>query len=114
MTEHVSQVLAGVLPAGEEQRDPLPPSQRHDARREDTLAFRFLVSVGFGLRLPGDTQDPHRRVVVVQHLALGRLPDQLLVDRLEHMGGLADDVPLGRGWQRNAQTPLQPLQSIEG
>ena len=70
---------------------------------------------GFGFSpLPHQLQDLHRGVVVVQDLALGGLADQFLVGRLDHRGRFADDVPLGRGRQRNAQVLLQPFQPIEG
>ncbi len=61
----------------------------------------------------GQGQDLHRRVVIVKHLALGRLPDHLLEDRFDHVGTVLDNLPLRRGWQGDAQTPLQPFQAIE-
>ncbi len=50
----------------------------------------------------------------MQHLALGRLPDQLLEGRGQVFRDRTDDVPLGRGWQRNLQVPLQAFEAIEG
>ena len=33
----------------------------------------------------------------MQHLALRRLADEFMASRLNHFGGLFDDLPLGRG-----------------
>ena len=58
-------------------------------------------------------QDLDRGVVVVQHLALRRLPDQLVERRSEVRRDRLHDVPLGRGRQRNAQVPLQAIEAVE-
>jgi len=59
-------------------------------------------------------QDLPRRVVVVQHLSLRRLPDQFLEGRCQVRCDGTHDVPLGRGRQRNLQVPLQAIQAVEG
>jgi len=51
--------------------------------------------------------------MVVQHLALGRLPDQLLARRFDHLGQVFDNLPLRRRWQWNSQLALQFLQPVE-
>ena len=63
-----------------------------ERRRLGTLAHQF--------------QNLDGRVVVVNHVALGRLPDQLLEDRFGVFGLGVNDVPLGRGRQGNAPDSL--------
>ena len=113
LREHLGQVLSGMLAAGEEERDPAPLARGHDARGEDPGALRAPSRAArqrprLRQLLPSCSENLHRRVVVVQHLALRRLADQLLVGRLDHRGALLDDLPLRRGRQRNAQAFLQP------
>ena len=68
-------------------------------------------------RLPGSLahqlQDLDPRVVVMNHVALGRLPNQFFPDRLGTLGLGLHDVPLGRGGQRNSQVLLEFLLSVE-
>ena len=68
MSEHVAQIFTGVLAAREVQRNPLSLLRGYDATGEHTGAVirRFA-------RHP---QHPHAGVVIVQHLALRRLPDR--------------------------------------
>jgi hypothetical protein len=49
----------------------------------------------------------------VQHLALRRLPDELLQSGLAYLSGLFDDLPLCRHRHRNAQVLLQLFQPVE-
>lgn len=95
--------------ASEEQRD--TPSL---ARRDDAGGINPgpLACVGLlvGRRFC-ELQDLHRRVVVVEQLALRRLARQLLVDRRERPRRLLDDVPLGGGGQRDAEASLQLLEA---
>ena len=58
-------------------------------------------------------EDLDRRVVVVDHVALGGLLHQLGEDRLGTFGLGRDDIPLGRGGQRNSQARLQRLRAME-
>ena len=61
-------------------------------------------------RLPGSLgpslQDLDSRVVVIEHLALSRLPSQFFKHRLGTLGLVRHDVPLGRGGQGNPQVAL--------
>jgi hypothetical protein len=84
--EQVRQILARMLSSSKEQRDAIFTLQAHDARSVQTGA---LIR-----HLPHEAQDLNTGVVVVKHLALSRLPDQLLPDRLEHPGGRFDNLPL--------------------
>jgi len=59
-------------------------------------------------------QDLHPRVITVQDIGLGGLPDQFLLGRLEHLRRILDQVPLGRGGQGNAEVLLEGLQAVEG
>ena len=52
-------------------------------------------------------------VIVIEHFRLCRLADQFVESGPDHGGYFLDDLPLGRGRQRNPQTCLQPLQPIE-
>ena len=70
MLQQVGEVLTRVLPPGEEQSDLAILPERYDAAGEDAGA---LV-----LRLARQLQDAHAGVVIVQHLALRSLPDQLV------------------------------------
>ena len=61
----------------------------------------------------GEGQDLHRGVVVVDDLALGGVPEELVPDGDERRQGVTDELPLGRGRQRNAHPPLQDLDAME-
>ena len=68
---------------------------RYDAAGEHARA----VVTGLALHL----QNPHARVVVVHHLALGRLPDAFVVGRFQDCGHVFDNLPLRRRRQRDPQ-----------
>ena len=93
--EHIAQIFTCMLAAGEVQRDPAPCLRRHDAGSEHTGTI-----VGW---LARQTQHAHRGIVVVQHFALRRLPDQFVTRGFDHLRGFFHDLPLRRGGQRNAQ-----------
>src|SRR4030095_10118520 len=59
-------------------------------------------------------EDLHRRVVVVDHVALRSLADELLEGGDHELRGALDDVPLGRVGKRNPQVPLETLEGKEG
>ncbi len=82
-----------------------------DATGKQTLSFRRLL--GRFLVFSHQFQELHRSVVVVQNLALGRLVDERIEDRLELPGGTLDQVPLGRGRQRDPEVALELLQAVE-
>ncbi|HEY7309258.1 MAG TPA: hypothetical protein VH643_07885 [Gemmataceae bacterium] len=117
--EHRGQVLAGVPAAAEEQGYPPTVAQRHHPRGEQAAPFvgigSFSLGTGHSLlaAAPPQLQDLDRGVIVVQHLALGRLPEQLLEGGSQARRHRLHDVPLGRGRQRNPQMPLQAFQAIE-
>jgi len=58
-------------------------------------------------------QDLDGGVIVVQHVALRRLPDQLVEGRRQVRGDCLHHIPLGRGRQRNLQMPLQAFEAVE-
>ena len=70
---------------GEVQRDLSVPPDRYDATGEHARAFVR--------RLARQTQNPHARVVVVHHLSLCSLPDELLQRRLSALPPLAPPTP---------------------
>src|SRR5208282_2114748 len=114
--EHPGEVLPGMIPPGEEQRDPPPlPRRRHDAGGEQSRPF-LGARRGFFLRArrtrPRQRQDLHAGVIVIKDFALRGLADQLFESGPNHFGSFRDDFTLGRSRQRNSQTGLQPLQSI--
>ena len=122
--QDVAQVLPGVLASAEEQCDPVPLMHRHDARGEyaGTLPLTTAGSV-FHARLrqrrslgalAHQLQNLDCRIIVVQHIPLSGLPNQLMVSRLDLFGLGVDNVPLGRGRQGDAEIPLQALQAVEG
>ena len=60
----------------------------------------------------GQDEHLHRGVVVVEDLALRRLPHVLLAGGHEPGQSLADQFPLRRGGQRTPKRPLQPLDPV--
>ena len=93
--EHIAQIFARVLAASEVQGDPASFLCGHDAGGEHAGAV-----VGW---LARQAQHAHAGVVVVQHFALRRLPDQFIARRLDHFRRFFHDLPLRRGGQGNAQ-----------
>lgn len=116
LRQHPGKVLPGVPPPGEKQRYALPLPRGHNPGSEQPRALRRtrrwffpLGGVGTG---PRQRQNLHRRIVVVEHFALGCLADQLLESGPNHFGSFRDDFPLRRGRLRNSQTRLQPRQPV--
>ena len=87
-----------MLAARKVKRDPLSLLDGDDAASEHARAF-----VG---RLTGQPQHAHAGIIIVQHLALRPLPDQLVECRLDRFCRFGDDLPLGGGGQRDAQAVL--------
>jgi len=83
------------------------------SRAQGRVRGLFVDLDGAGAR-SGQRQNLHGRVVVVEHLPLRRLTDQLFVSGPDQLRGFGDDLPLRRGRQRNPQVPLQPRQPVEG
>ena len=91
-------------------------SDRHDSRRERAGAFRGIAGLSGLLALAplaDRLQDLRRGIVVVQHLALSRLPDQLLPGRFDHFRRFLHHLPLRRCRQRDPQALLQLLEPME-
>ena len=59
-------------------------------------------------------ENRHPGVVVVHHVALGSLDDELLVGWHELPSCLLDNVPLGGVGKRNPETLLEVLETVEG
>ena len=106
LLQHRGQVLPGMAVPGEEQGDPMPVEDRHDARGEHARALgaapQPVGSPGGPLR----ARTFMRRIVIVEDLALGRLADHLVEDRLDLVGTVLDDLPLRRG--RQEECPDSP------
>ena len=86
LLQNIGEILARMFPAGKVQRDaPLPPD-RNDAAGEGSRAP--VAGVAHQL------QYPHARVIVVNHAALRRLPDQLLQYRFQRTRGRLHQLPL--------------------
>ncbi len=113
--QDIPQIFARMLSATKKQRNPAIVARGNHARREQAGAVRRLRFCDSLLEraFSHQGQDLDRRVVVVQHVPLGALPNQLLVGRRDLGKDGPQDIPLRRGWQRNPQIPLQPLQSVE-
>ena len=94
-----------MLASGEVQRDLPALAGGHDAAGEHARAFVR--------RLALQPQHAHAGVVVVHHLALRRLPDQLIPRRFDQLRGFLDDLPLRRRRQRNPQLTFQLFQPVE-
>ena len=103
--EHIAQIFAGVLAAGEVQGDPASLLCGHDAAGEHAGAV-----VG---RLARQTQHAHAGVVVVQHFALRGLPNQFVARRLDELRLVFHNLPLRRGGQWDAQCLFQLFQTIK-
>ena len=95
-----------MLAAREEQSNLAALRCGNDTAGENDCPLRL---VGFIVDIPPQTQHLHGRVVVVQHVALCRLTDQLVKDRRDVDRNGTDDLPLHRSRQRNAQTGLHLL-----
>ncbi len=99
--------------AAEEQRDPMAFAQGHHAG-----GVQAAASVGIGVDVepasfPHQFEDLDGRVIVVQDVPLRRLPDQFVMGRGKEGRHRLHDVPLGRGRQRDAQVPLQAIESVK-
>ena len=89
LLQNIGEILARMFPAGKVQRDPPLPPDRDDAAGEGSRAP--VVGVAHQL------QYPHARVIVVNHAALRRLPDELVQYAFELLRGCLHQLPLGGG-----------------
>ena len=114
--EQVGEVLARVLSAGREERDEAVLRLGDDRRREEARAIGEIeIASGDERRaaLAGKLEDPHARVVVVQHVAVRAALDEFVVDRQDVVEPLVDDLPLrGRG-HGDPKVSLHPLEAME-
>ena len=94
-----------MLAAGEVQRNLAPRVGC------DNPAGEYTGALVRGLAL--QAQHAHAGVVVMQHFALRRLADQLIVRRFDQLGGVRDHFPLGGRRQRNAHQFFHPLQPVK-
>ena len=76
-----------MVAAGEVQRNLSSGAGRDDTAGQNA---RTLVR-----RFAHQAQHAHAGVVVMQHLALRRLADQLIAHRFDQLGGIRDHFPLG-------------------
>ena len=65
------------------------------------------------LRIALQHEHAHAGVIVMDHRALCRLPDQLIPRRLDHLRCFLDDLPLRGRRQRDTQLAFQLFQPIE-
>ena len=94
-----------MLAPSEEGRDAVSGHHTHDPGSEQTGAR----VAGLPLKI----QNPHAGVVVVHQMALRRLADQLLPNRLQNRGRFRDQLPLRRRGQWYPQMALQPLHPVK-
>src|SRR5581483_9813673 len=104
LRKHPGQILPRMLAAGEKEGDPVPAGLGDDPGGEGAGALLLLLPLFVLLEV---REDPHGRVIIVEHLSLGRLADELLVDRKEILRPLPDDIPLGLGREGNAEVLLE-------
>ncbi len=113
MLEDLRPVLARRPAAAENERVPVTIAESLHGRSEqalavigDVLIFRCFLPV----LISHQFEDLDRGVVVVEHLALGRLADQLIKDGLDVHRDSLDDVSLGQGRQRNTEFGLEAME----
>ena len=105
LLQHLGEVLACVTAARKVQRD-LPAF----AHRDDP-AGKHAGALILGVAL--QRQHTHAGVIVMHHIVLCRLPDQLIQRRFERLRGLFDDLPLRSRRQRDTHLRFQLLQPVE-
>ena len=99
--EHVSKILPGMLAPGKEECDLMQGlTSRYDSGSEDPPALLGGIEID-RRRCSLDIEDLHRGVIVVQHISLGGLADELFVGSAQAAGGFVNHLPLRRGRQRN-------------
>src|SRR5262249_51655654 len=95
------------------------PDVKIPVRSADTCSsssaseFTSLPIVAFSFLLFHQLQDLHRRVIVVEHVALRRFLDELRVHRGQLLRHLLHDVPLSRGRKWNPKVSLETLKPVE-
>jgi hypothetical protein len=114
----VGEVLARVAVPGEEEGDLVARGGGDDARGVDAGPLLLPPRPGRLRRgRPGlgprtaQGDDGHRGVVVVDGLALRRVADERGVGGREPLGGGADERPLRRHRQRDAEVALRALET---
>ncbi len=100
LSQDGGEILARVLATGEEEGHAVALAGGDDPRGEHAgPRVGLLVGGGRAPLLAGEGQDLHRGVVIVEDLALRRLPEQLVPDRGELRQGVAHELPLRGGGQ---------------
>jgi len=102
--QYIAQVFPRVLAPGELQRDLLPLLGGHDTGRKHAGTL-----IG---RLARQMQHANAGIVVVQHFALSRLPDQFVARRLDYLRGFFHDVHQSSHQTRSSCEGSRPHLSI--
>jgi hypothetical protein len=74
----------------------MPFANGYDTAGEYSRPFRGKIRVARSIPIQG--QHAHGSIVVVHHIVLRRLADQLIARRLDLRGGFLDDLALCRRW----------------
>ena len=109
LLEQIGHVFTGVFSSGIKEGYLSILCRRQDAGGKDALSFRRILIIVVFHQL----QDLHRRIVVVDDIALGRLEVQFRVDGIYPVGELFDDLPLGRCCQGNSKAGLELFNSVK-
>jgi len=106
-SQDLQDVLAGMVRPGEEEGDGVALGIGRDhTGGEHTRA-------GVSLRA-GHLQHLHAGIVAMKDISLGALPDEFLLGRLEQLGPVFHQLPLGGRRQGDPVTLLDGLKPIEG
>src|SRR5689334_3871948 len=100
-----------MLTTREEERNRAAFLGGDNAAGKDARAFRLVSLV---INVTTEAQDWHGCVIVVQHVALCGLPDQLLEDRSNADRHHGYDFPLHGRRQRYPQTLFEAFQPVQG
>src|SRR4029079_10793935 len=117
LVEQLTEVFAGVLAAGEEQRDRgALLTDRHDGRREQARTLRVLQLPLVEQSLSAfahELQNWHMAVVVVDDRAPGGQSYELVAHGPASLNALLDDIPLGRCRDGGVEIALKLVQTVE-
>jgi hypothetical protein len=108
MGQEIVEILARVLAPGEVQTDRLLSLQAQD-RGVHPFALGRRVGLVFGDR----RQDARAGVVLVHQRLLGAEALEVFVERIDAVGDLLDQLPLGGVWQRHTHQMLEGLDAFE-
>ncbi len=119
--QQVVQVLPGMVGAGEEKCDRLLGILGDDSSGEEALSLvaarsiadRILFESSVWIPVAEEAEDFHRRIVVVDQVALSSLHEQWVKAGMDLIGGLLTDFPLSGSRQRHTQILLDFLNAVE-